>query len=325
MSENGRGKSVREMEKYAFGIDVGGTTIKMGFFSSEGDLLDKWEIPTDTSDRGSHIISDLAVAVNEKLAASGCSRASVVGIGIGVPGPVSRAGYVLNCPNLGWGTFFLEEEITKQTGLYCKAGNDATVATLGEMYRGGAKNYQNLVMLTLGTGVGGGIVLDGKILPGTFGAAGEVGHMPVNDHETAICGCGKRGCLEQYASANGFVRVTKLCLAESGEDTLLRNCGKLTSKEIFDAAKAGDAFALRMVDNLGRTLGKACAVIAGVVDPEVFVFGGGVSRAGTILTDAVRSHYDRYVFRPGAVFVLAELGNDAGIYGGVKMVLDAKK
>lgn len=312
-------------DNVAFGIDVGGTTIKMGFFSAYGELLDKWEIPTDTSERGIHIIADIAAAVSDKLAAEGLTREAVLGIGIGVPGPVNREGYVLNCPNLGWGTFYLEEEITKQTGLYCKAGNDATVATLGEMYRGGAKNYQNLVMLTLGTGVGGGIILDGKILSGTFGAAGEVGHMPVNDRETAVCGCGKRGCLEQYASANGFARVTKLCLAESEENTVLRDGREITSKTIFDAAKAGDAFALRMVDRLGKTLGKACAVIAGVVDPEVFVFGGGASKAGTILTDAVRPYYEQYAFRPGAEFVLAELGNDAGIYGGVKMILDAKK
>ncbi len=309
------------MSKYAFGIDVGGTTVKIGFFSAEGDLLDKWEIPTDTTDGGSRILSDTAEDVKAKMAASGITDSEVVGIGIGVPGPVDSEGRVLGCPNLGWGTFSLESEVGRQTGLYCRAGNDATVATLGEMYRGSARRYRNLVMLTLGTGIGGGVILDGKIVPGTFGAAGEVGHMPVNDQETAICGCGKRGCLEQYASANGFARVTGLCLAQSTEETVLRKCERITAKDIFDAAKAGDAFALRMVDDLGKTLARACAVIAGVVDPEVFVFGGGVSRAGTILTDAVRKHYGRYAFRTGAEFVLAELGNDAGIYGAVKLIL----
>lgn len=309
------------MKKYAFGIDVGGTTVKLGLFSSEGELLDKWEIPTDTTDRGSRIIPDMAAAVKEKMMAAGIKKGDVAGIGIGVPGPVDSKGRVRGCPNLGWGTFFLEEEIEKQTGLYCRAGNDATVATLGEMYRGSAKNYRNLVMLTLGTGIGGGVIIDGRIVPGTFGAAGEVGHMPVNDRETAVCGCGKRGCLEQYASANGFARVTRLCLEQSTEETVLRNCEHITAKDIFDAAKAGDGFALRMVDDLGRTLGKACAVIAGVADPEVFVFGGGVSRAGTILTDAVRKHYGKYAFRTGAEFLLAELGNDAGIYGAARLIL----
>lgn len=311
--------------KYAFGIDVGGTTVKLGFFSADGELLDKWEISTDTADRGGRIIPDIAAAVKAKMGAAGIEKSDTVGIGIGVPGPVDSKGRVLGCPNLGWGTFFLEEEVARKTGLQCRAGNDATVATLGEMYRGSARNYRNLVMLTLGTGIGGGVIIDGQIVPGTFGAAGEVGHMPVNDRETAVCGCGKRGCLEQYASANGFARVTRLCLEQSAEDTVLRKCERITAKDIFDAAKAGDGFALRMVDNLGKTLGRACAVIAGVVDPEAFVFGGGVSRAGTILTDAVRKYYGKYAFRTGAEFVLAELGNDAGIYGAVRLILSEQQ
>lgn len=312
------------MKKYAFGVDVGGTTVKMGFFSSEGELLDKWEIKTNTIDHGSHIIPDVAASISEKLAAENLTGDDVIGVGVGVPGPVNAAGDVLECVNLGWGTFNLEEELTRQTGLYCRAGNDANVATLGEMYKGGGEGHKNLVMLTLGTGVGGGIIINGQILAGTRGAAGEIGHMPVKEDETAECGCGKKGCLEQYASANGIARVTKLCLAESDEDTVLRKLDNVTSKDIFDAAKEGDAFAVRMVENLGKMLGIACARIAAVVDPEVFVIGGGVSKAGSILTDVIKKYYTQFAFKASreAKIVLAKLGNDAGIYGGVKMVLD---
>lgn len=312
------------MMKYAFGVDIGGTTVKMGFFSSEGELIDKWELKTNTVDHGVNVIPDIAASIREKMAAENISKDDVIGVGVGVPGPVNAEGYVLNCANLGWGTFNLDEELTRQTGLYCKAGNDANVATLGEMYKGGGEGHKNLVMITLGTGVGGGIIINGQIVPGTFGAAGEIGHMPVKEDETAVCGCGKKGCLEQYASANGFVRVTKLCLAESDEDTVLRKLDNVTSKDIFDAAKEGDAFAVRMVENLGKTLGIACARIAAVVDPEVFVIGGGVSKAGNILTDTIKKYYKQFAFHAAAEtdIVLAKLGNDAGIYGGVRMVLD---
>lgn len=311
------------MKQYAFGIDVGGTTVKMGFFTAAGELLEKWEIKTDTTDHGANVIPDVAAAIDGKLKERGISKDEVIGVGIDVPGPVDAAGYVRNCVNLGWGTFKLEETVEAATGLPCRAGNDATVATLGEMYRGCASAYRHLVMITLGTGVGGGIVIDGKILPGNTGAAGEIGHMTVNEHETAVCGCGRKGCLEQYASANGIARVTALALGETEEETVLRKLEKITAKDIFDAAKEGDAFALRMVEQLGRTLGMACARIATVVDPEAFVFGGGVSKAGTMLTDVIEKYYDQYAFKTGAKFLLAELGNDAGIYGSVKLILDA--
>ena len=310
------------MKRYVFGIDVGGTTVKLGLFSDQGELLEKWEIPTDTSNNGSNIIPDIASAIDGKLGEKQIEKKDVIGVGIGVPGPVDAKGYVRKCVNLGWGTFRLEEAVEQATGLRCKAANDANVATLGEMYKGCAREYRQLVMLTLGTGVGGGIIIDGKILPGSRGAAGEVGHMTVNVHETAVCGCGRKGCLEQYASANGIARVTALKLRETEEETVLRKLDKVTAKDIFDAAKAGDGFALRMVEQLGKTLGMACARIATVVDPEAFVFGGGVSRAGSILTDVTEKYYNVYAFKTGARFLLAELGNDAGIYGSAKLILD---
>ncbi len=311
------------MKKYAFGVDLGGTTVKMGFFSTEGELLDKWEIKTDISDNGSNILPDIGASIKKKIETEQIAMDEIAGVGIGVPGPVTEKGDVLKCINLGWGVFNIEERVTEITGLPCKAGNDANVAALGEMYRGGGAGYDSVAMVTLGTGVGGGIIINGKIVAGSNGAAGEIGHFPVNDDETDVCGCGKRGCLEQYASANGIARVAKKKLAACDDETVLRKCENVTSKDIFDAAKEGDAFAISLVEDLGRMLGKACANVACVTNPQVFVIGGGVSKAGTILTDVIQKYFKQYAFHASreTQFALATLGNDAGIYGGVKMVL----
>lgn len=311
------------MKKYAFGVDLGGTTVKMGFFSTEGELLDKWEIKTDISDNGDNILPDIGASIKAKIEAKRIAMDEIAGVGIGVPGPVTESGDVLKCVNLGWGVFNIEAKMTEITGLLCKAGNDANVAALGEMYRGGGAGYDSIVMVTLGTGVGGGVIINGKIVAGSNGAAGEIGHFPVNDEETDVCGCGKCGCLEQYASANGIARVAKKKLASCDAETVLRKCENVTAKDIFDAAKEGDAFSLSLVEDLGRMLGKACANVACVTNPQVFVIGGGVSKAGSILTDVIQKYFKQYAFHAAreTSFALATLGNDAGIYGGVKMVL----
>lgn len=311
------------MKKYAFGIDIGGTTVKLGLFETAGKLLSVWEIPTRTEENGKYILGDIAAAIKEKMNREGLTNDDMEGLGMGVPGPISPDGTVLRCVNLGWGVFNVEQELSALTGLKVKAGNDANVAALGEMWQGGGRGYQDMVMVTLGTGVGGGIILGERILAGFCGAAGEIGHIPMVDDETECCGCGKKGCLEQYASANGIVRMTKKYLAAHPQEatSLKADC---TSKDIFDAAKAGDAVALQMVDDLGRMLGKALASVACVVNPEAFVIGGGVSKAGEFLLDAIRKHYNHYAFHASAEtpFKLAELGNNAGIYGGVRLVLE---
>lgn len=312
------------MKEYAFGVDVGGTTVKIGLFRTNGELIEKWEIPTRTEQDGSYILKDIADSVDGKLAARGISKERVEGIGIGIPGPVDPNGTVLRCINLGWGIFNVEEKLSELTGLKIKAGNDANVAALGEMWQGGGKGYRNLVMVTLGTGVGGGVIVDGKILPGYTGAAGEIGHIPVKDDDLEYCGCGKRGCLEQYASAKGIVRITRRYLAAHPETvTCLKNGEELTSKIIFDEAKQGDETALSMVREVGSLLGKAMASIACIMNPEAFVIGGGMSNAGSILIEEIRKEFCHYAFHASrdTVLKLAELGNDAGIYGGVKLVL----
>ena len=252
----------------------------MGLFTTEGELLEDWEIPTRTEDGGSHILSDIAEAVNRKLEEKGISKLDVEGIGVGVPGPVGPDGTVFKCVNLGWDVINVEQRLHSLTGFKCKAGNDANVAALGEMWQGGGKGHKDVVMVTLGTGVGGGVIIGGKILAGINGAAGEIGHIPMYDDDPEACGCGKRGCLEQYASANGIVRITRRYFDENPKAvSSLKKVPSYTSKEIFEEAEKGDKVALQMVEQVGYLLGKALASIACVVNPEVFVIGGGMSKA----------------------------------------------
>lgn len=312
------------MKKYAFGIDVGGTTCKIGFFETNGKLIDKWEIKTNTENNGAAILSDIAQAVDNKLAQEGISKDDVQGVGIGVPGPVKSNGVVNRCVNLGWGIVNVEEELGNLTGLKVKAGNDANVAALGEMWQGAAKGCKDVIMVTLGTGVGGGIIVDGKVVAGFNGAGGEIGHITVNHDEIEACNCGQYGCLEQYTSATGIVRVAKRKLAKTNDETSLRNFPELTAKDVVDEAKSGDAVALGLVDEVCGILGSTLSNIACVVDPEVVVIGGGVSKAGSILIESIQKHFVETSFHAcrNTKFVSAGLGNDAGMYGCVQMLLD---
>ncbi len=312
------------MKKYAFGIDVGGTTVKMGLFKTTGTLVETWEIPTNTENGGSAILPDISKAISDKLTEMDIKAEDVEGIGIDVPGPVGDDGTVYKCVNLGWDVINVSQILGELTGFRVKVGNDANVAAMGEMFQGGGKGYKDIVMVTLGTGVGGGVIIDGKIVAGFNGAAGEIGHIPTREDETECCGCGKKGCLEQYASANGFTRMTRKYLDENPDvKSRLRDAEELNSKVIFDAAKEADEAALHMVDEVGRMLGRALASISCVVDPQAFVLGGGMSKSGPILIDSITKYYREYAFHAsrGTQIKLATLGNLAGIYGGVGMLL----
>lgn len=312
------------MGKYAFGVDIGGTTVKMGFFEADGNLLDKWEIPTRTDNGGEAILPDVAKSIQEKMAEKGIESAEVIGVGIGAPGPIDADGVVHVAVNLGWGVFNVNEILSGLLGgMLVKAGNDANVAALGEMWKGGGQGYKNMVAVTLGTGVGGGIINNGEILSGAVGAGGEIGHIHVEDAEEECCNCKNKGCLEQYASATGVVRLAKRKLSESSEESVLRE-GELSAKSVFDAVKAGDKVAEQIAEQFGYYLGKGLAAVAGVVNPEAFVIGGGVSKAGEVIFKYIKPYFEEYVFHAGrnTEFKLAMLGNDAGIYGAAKMVLD---
>lgn len=313
------------MKKYAYGVDIGGTTVKIGFFETTGKLVDTWEIPTRTENDGELILPDIAESIKENNEKHSITTDDIEGIGMGVPGPVKDDGTVLKCVNLGWGVFNVEKALSVICGgVKVKAGNDANVAALGEMWQGGGKGYEDVVMITLGTGVGGGIIRGGKIVAGTNGAAGEIGHMPMIDDESECCGCGKKGCLEQYASANGLVNVAEKYIAahRTVETELDLNAG-FTAKDVCDAAKAGDKAGLAAVEESMRLLGKAMASVSCVIDPQVFVVGGGLSKAGNIIIDTASKYYKEYAFHASreTEIKLATLGNAAGMYGGVKMVI----
>ncbi len=312
------------MAKYCFGVDVGGTTVKLGFFDTEGNLLEKWEIPTRTEDNGKEILPDIAASILDKLKEREVDRREIAGVGIGTPGPVDGEGTVYNAVNLGWGTFSVKNVLQSLLNIPVEAGNDANVAALGEMWKGGGQGHKNLVAVTLGTGVGGGIIVNGKILSGATGAAGEIGHIHVMDGEEEACNCGNHGCLEQYTSATGIVRLAKRRLAADDKPSALRTYENFSAKTVWDAVKNGDELAIEVAERFGEILGKALADIAGVVNTEIFVIGGGVSKAGPILLDYIQKNYTPYVFEGsrGALFALATLGNDAGIYGAARMVLD---
>ena len=307
--------------KYCFGIDIGGTTVKIGLFQTDGTLLEKWEIVTRTGNGGEAILPDIAESVLTKLNEKGIQKEDVVGLGVGVPA-ATKDGIVNSTSNIGWGYKNVRKELEELTGYHVNVGNDANVAALGEMWKGGGQGYQNQIMVTLGTGVGGGIIIDGHIHTGIRGAGGEIGHLCVQEGETEVCGCGRTGCLEQYASATGVVRLAKRRLANNTDDTVL-NIDAVTAKDVFDAVKAGDKVAMEIAEDFGKYLGNALSEIAVILDPELFVIGGGVSRAGEVLLDYIKKNYLKNALWDNnkVEFALAKLGNDAGMYGAAKLAL----
>ncbi len=311
--------------KYVFGVDIGGTTVKLGLFNDMYELLEKWEIPTVVENGGKSIIPDVAAAILDKMKEKDFAKEDVLGVGVGAPGAVNEDGFLVGgAVNLHWEAFDLKGEFEKALGLPVKAGNDANVAGYGEMRMGGAKGFDDVVAVTLGTGVGGGIIFNGKIITGTNGAAGEIGHIHVEDAETEACNCGNKGCLEQYASATGIARLAKKRLAQDNKASVLRQKDNNSAKDVWDAVKAGDEVAIEIAEKFGYYLGKGLAAVANVANPSVFVIGGGVSKAGEVLLPYIEPSFLQYAFPPCRVarFALATLGNDAGIYGAAGLILE---
>lgn len=308
--------------KHIFGIDVGGTTVKIGLFDEEINLIDKWEIITDKRDNGKNILRDIAESIKEYTLKHGILDENILGYGFGIPGPVIN-NYVPRCVNLGWREINIKDEFRKyiDARVVC-ANNDANVAALGELNKGGGQGYKNAVMFTLGTGVGGGIIVDGKIVEGTNGAGGELGHLHIVNENATECGCGRRGCLETVASATGIVREAKRLYEESPVKTTLKIDEKITCKDVFDAAKKEDEFALKVIDQFGYYMGLAASYVCNILNPEVIIIGGGVSKAGQIIVEQIKKYYVKYCF-PGlesTKFELATLGNDAGMIGAACLV-----
>lgn len=317
------------MSKYCFGVDIGGTTVKMGLFTVEGELLEKWEIVTRKKDNGEYILPDISDSIKGKMEEKKIQEEDVIGVGLCAPGPVDSEGVIYKAVNLGWGVMNVQEKMESLVGLPVRVGNDANVAALGEMWKGGGQGSNNIVMVTLGTGVGGGVIVDGKIVTGYKGAGGEIGHIHIKDDEEETCGCGNKGCLEQYASATGIARLARMRLAEDDLPSELRaiELDKVDAKAVFDAVKASDVVAMEIANKFGKYLARGLAMIASVTNPEMFVIGGGVSKAGDVLFEYIEKHFKPFAFHGchDTKFVLASLGNDAGIYGSAKLIIDGVK
>ena len=274
------------------GVDVGGTSVKIGLFEITGELLDKWEVKTRKEEGGTHILPDVARSIRDKMEEMGLSlKTDLAGIGLGVPGPVMPDGFVEVCVNLGWRRMNPQEELSS---------------------------------LLDGVTVGGGVIIDEKIIAGRHGLGGEIGHIHVRDEEWEHCNCGGVGCVEQICSATGIAREARRKMEASDKTSALREYGAdVTAKDVLDAAKAGDELANEVMDVVGRYLGLALSMAVMIVDPEIFVIGGGVSKAGQFLIDVIQKHYD--YFTPISEYKgklgLATLGNDAGIYGAARLVL----
>lgn len=314
-----------KLDKYCFGVDIGGTSVKLGLFSMTGELKEQWEIPTDRSERGKNVLGDIASSLLEKLSGRGIAREQVEGIGVGVPGPVLPDGTVMKCANLGWDIFNVNDALNGLTGIPVRASNDANVAALGEMWKGSGQGFKDMVFITLGTGVGGAIILNGKVHCGLHGGGGEIGHILVNPAEDDACGCGCRGHLEQYASATGIVRMARKLLDTTDCTTRLRDYEKINAKLIFDLAKEGDERCAELVDIMCAYLAQALSGVAASIDPEAYIIGGGVSKAGEIITSTIEKHFNANnlnVLR-GREFRLALLGNDAGFYGAAALIATA--
>lgn len=311
--------------RYCFGIDIGGTTVKIGLIAEDGALLTRWEIPTRKGSAPDGLLQDIRIALEGCMAERGIAKEDILGIGMAAPGPVTADGVLHGCVNIGWGDVALSEAAEQIIGIRpVFIGNDARVAALGEAVYGAGKDAKSMLMITLGTGVGGGFVQDGKILMGESGVAGEIGHMTIDLNETIPCGCGKKGCLEQYASATGMVRMAERFLRESDADSMLRGQA-ITAKLLWDAAKAGDGLAKAILEQVCNRLGIALANAVYLLDPEMILIGGGVCAAGEFLLEQLRPAYQRQVFPHSREkkFALASLGNDAGIRGAAAMVLSS--
>ncbi|MBW3114344.1 ROK family glucokinase [Bacillus sp. MCCB 382] len=316
-------------EKWLVGVDLGGTTTKIAFLSKYGELLHKWEIPTDKSENGKNIIVNIAKAIDKKLEELDQTKEKLVGIGMGAPGPVDTAkGIIYEAVNLGWeNNTPLKDLLEVETGLHAVIDNDANCAALGEMWKGAGDGAKDLVCVTLGTGVGGGVITNGNIVHGVKGAGGEIGHITVVPEGGFQCNCGKTGCLETVASATGVVRLANEKLDAVADESSLRELrdsrGTINAKDIFDAARETDELALAVVDQLAFYLGLSLANLGNGLNPEKIVIGGGVSKAGDILLKPVKKHFEQFSFptvRTSTNLSIATLGNDAGVIGAAWLV-----
>ncbi|WP_449457047.1 ROK family glucokinase [Streptococcus suis] len=318
------------MSKKIIGIDLGGTSVKLAILTTEGEIQEKWSIKTNILDDGSHIVPDIIESILHRFETHGLTKDDFLGVGMGSPGVVdSEAGTVIGAYNLNWKTLQLvKDQFESALGLPFFIDNDANVAALGEQWVGAGNNNPNVVFMTLGTGVGGGVIAAGNLIRGVKGAGGELGHITVDFDEPFACTCGKKGCLETVASATGIVNLSRRYADQYAGDAKLKQMiddgQDVTAKDVFDLAKEGDDLALIVYRHFSEYLGVACANIAAVLNPAYIVLGGGVSAAGEFLLDGVRKVFAENSFpqiKESTQIVLATRGNDAGVLGAASLVL----
>ncbi|MEH6940391.1 ROK family glucokinase [Bacillus sp. JJ722] len=315
------------MEKWLIGVDLGGTTTKLAFINLHGEIIHKWEIPTDVSDKGVHITKNIAKAIKGKLEELGQTNADVIGVGMGAPGPIDEStGIIYEAVNLGWINYPLRDQLAAATGLPVVVENDANIAALGEMWKGAGDGAKDLVCVTLGTGVGGGVIVNGNMVSGVSGAAGEIGHMTAVVENGYACNCGRSGCLETVASATGIVRVAMGNIDSNPSSSLKKMLdlnGAISAKDVVTCAEDGDQYAISVLDKVCFYLGLTLANVANVLNPQKIVIGGGVSKAGDILLNNVVKYFKKYAFirvRESTSISIATLGNDAGAIGAAWLV-----
>ncbi len=318
------------MSKKIIGIDLGGTSVKLAILTTAGDIQEKWSIKTNILDEGSHIVPDIIESIKHRFETHGLTKDDFLGIGMGSPGVIDpEAGTVIGAYNLNWKTLQLvKQQFEAELGLPFFIDNDANVAALGEQWVGAGENNPDVVFMTLGTGVGGGVIAAGNLVRGVKGAGGELGHITVDFEAPFACTCGKKGCLETVASATGIVNLTRRYAEEYAGDAKLKQMiddgQEVTAKDVFDLAKEGDDLALIVYRHFSDYLGVACANIAAVLNPAYIVLGGGVSAAGEFLLEGVRKVFAENSFpqiKESTQLVLATLGNDAGVLGAASLVL----
>ncbi|HCM90888.1 MULTISPECIES: ROK family glucokinase [Vagococcus] len=320
------------MSKKLIGIDLGGTTAKFAILTESGDVQQKWSIETNINDEGTHIVPEIIASIKHRLELYGMTAEDFIGIGMGTPGTVNREnGTVIGAYNLNWKTLQeIKGPIEEALNIPFAIDNDANVAALGERWKGAGENSPEVTFMTLGTGVGGGIIAEGHLLHGVAGAAGEIGHITV-EPDGFECTCGKKGCLETVASATGIVRLARAMSEEySGNSDLkykIDDGQSVTSKDVFDAAKGNDDFASLVVDKVCFYLGLACGNIGNMLNPSDIVIGGGVSAAGDFLLEKIQFYFEQFSFpqvRESTKIKLAILGNEAGVIGAASLALQFK-
>lgn len=316
------------MSKKILGIDLGGTSIKFAILTEAGDIQQKWSIETNILDDGQFIVPDIIESIQHHFSLYQMTAEDFLGIGMGSPGAVNREkGTVYGAYNLNWRELVeVKKPIEEAIGLPFYIDNDANVAALGEKWKGAGADDENVVFVTLGTGVGGGVIANGELVHGVAESGGEIGHVTV-DPNGFDCTCGKKGCLETVASASGVLNLTRKFSEVYAGDSVLKKMvddgEQITSKQVFELAKENDDLAVKVVEEFSFFLGLACSHLGNILNPQFIVIGGGVSAAGEFLLEKVRKNFERFTFpnvQESTKIKIAKLGNDAGVIGASYLV-----